>query len=90
MLFIINCFDAPKALAKRKELRPLHLAHLASVEASILTAGPKLDANANPIGSLLIIDFGDRSQAEEFAAADPYNRNGVFRKVEITPYKKVF
>lgn len=89
MLFVIDCTDAADGLAKRTELRPLHLEHLRSVKKDILTAGPKLK-DGKPVGSVLIINFADRKTAESFVAADPYKLGGVFAAITVNEYKRVF
>ena len=40
-------------------------------------------------GSLVILDLADQSEAEAFAANDPYAKAGLFEKVIIQPWKKV-
>ena len=88
MYFIIDCDDSADGLALRRAHRAAHLEHLDSVRQAIMTAGPKLDTDGNPCGSLLVIDFKDRAAAEAFAQADPYALAGVFRKVVIMPYRQ--
>ncbi len=86
---MIDCVDDKRGSEKRPSLRPLHLRHLDSVRGDIVTAGPKLK-NGKLVGSALIIDFADRAAAEDFAATDPYNKGGVFARVTVFEYKKVF
>jgi uncharacterized protein YciI len=40
-------------------------------------------------GSLLILDFADRTEAQAFADGDPYAKAGLFERVEIRPWRKV-
>jgi uncharacterized protein YciI len=40
-------------------------------------------------GSVLILDFEDRAQADAFAAGDPYANAGLFESVVIRPWRKV-
>ncbi len=49
----------------------------------------KPDHGAAMTGSLLIMDFADRDEAETFAAADPYAKASLFDSVTIKPWKKV-
>lgn len=91
MLFAIICVDKPDSARLRKENRPAHLGYLEGVADRIAIAGPTLAEDLSaPTGSLLILDFEDRAQAEAFAANDPYNRAGVFESVTIKPFKRVF
>ena len=86
MLFVITAFDRPGALELRLQVRPAHLDYLKGKAAQIKVGGPLLNANDQPIGSLLIIEADDRAAAEAFAAGDPY-REGVFERVEIRPWR---
>lgn len=87
--YAIHCIDKPHALELRLANRPAHLAHLATVADQLLLAGPLLDDEGQPIGSLVIIDFPDRTAATAFAAADPYAKAGLFASVAVTPWRKV-
>ena len=88
MLYAIICIDNPDALEVRKANREAHLAHIEGAVGAIVQAGPFLDADGEMCGSLLIYE-GDLAGAEAWAAADPYAAAGLFRSVEIRPWKKV-
>lgn len=88
MLYAIICVDKPGALEVRKANRDAHLAHIKGADGAIVQAGPFLDADGGMCGSLLIYE-GERAGAEAWAAADPYNKAGLFRSVEIRAWKKV-
>ncbi len=88
MLIAIICLDRPGALDIRKANRDAHLAHIRGADGAIVQAGPFLDADGEMCGSLLIYE-GDLAGAEAWAAADPYKAAGLFRSVEIRPWKKV-
>ena len=90
MQFAIVCLDKPDHLPVRVENRPAHLEHLKAHEAQILIAGPLLsDDGQSPVGSLLVMDFADTEAARKFAEADPYAKAGLFKVVNICPYRKV-
>ncbi len=88
MLIAIICLDKPGALEIRKANRDAHLAHIEGAGGAIVQAGPFIDADGDMCGSLLIFE-GDIAGAEAWAAADPYAAAGLFRSVEIRPWKKV-
>ena len=90
MMFTIYCQDRPGALATRLEVRPTHLAYLDTHAASLRLAGPVLDAEGNPNGSLLVVDVADRAAAEALTAGDPYAKAGVFESVTIRAFRQVF
>lgn len=87
--FAIHCIDKPASGGLRTATRPAHLAHLDTVGDRLLVAGPLLDDEGSPIGSLLIIDFDDRKAAIQFAADDPYALAGLFASVAVTAWRKV-
>ncbi len=88
--FAIHCIDKPDSVDLRVATRADHLAHLESVIDDVLVAGPLLDLEGKPIGSLLIIDFAERKDAVAFAAADPYALAGLFASVAVTAWRKVY
>ena len=87
--FAIHCIDKPDSLDLRLATRAEHLAYLQAIGDDILVAGPLLDGEGQPIGSLLIIDFAERKDAVAFAAADPYALVGLFASVAVTAWRKV-
>lgn len=87
MKFVIIGYDGPDGEARRKIHRPAHLANLDRLEKQgrVILAGPLTD-NA---GSLMVLEFGTREEAEQFARNDPYTVHGVFERVEIHPFMQV-
>ena len=90
MLFALICTDRPASLELRMATRPAHLTYLEQAAETLVQAGPLLDAEGRPGGSLLIIDVADRAAAEAFAAADPYARAGLFESTVIRAYRPVY
>ena len=87
-LFAVICTDRPEeGLKLRKANRPDHLKWLEELGPTVVAAGPFLDEEGNPSGSLIIIEACSLDKAREIAAQDPYARAGVFEKVEIRPWK---
>jgi hypothetical protein len=90
MLFVFICTDKPGHQEVRMHNRVAHLAYLAQHEDRLFAAGPTLtDDGAGMNGSVLILDFEDRAQADAFAAGDPYANAGLFESVVIRPWRKV-
>lgn len=91
MLFALICKDKPGALQLRMDTRPEHVAFLQGLNAEkkLAFAGPFLDAEGKPDGSLVVIEAPDRAGAEALAAADPYAKAGLFDSVEIRPWNWV-
>lgn len=92
MLFALICKDKPGHLQVRLDARPDHVAFLNGLNADkkLAFAGPFLDADGKPNGSMVVIEAADLVAAEALAAADPYAKAGLFEKVEIKPWTWVF
>jgi uncharacterized protein YciI len=98
MYYAIICQDVENSLEKRMSVRPDHVARLEALrdEGRLLTAGPhpKIDSEdpgSNGFtGSLIVAEFESLEAAQAWADADPYIAAGVYEKVSIKPYKKVF
>ncbi|RIK86394.1 MAG: hypothetical protein DCC69_06830 [Hyphomicrobiales bacterium] len=92
MIFALICKDKPGGLEVRLANRPAHLDYLTALNAAgkLKFAGPLLDDEGKPVGSLVAVEAGDRAGAEAIAAGDPYARAGLFESVEIHPWNWVF
>lgn len=91
MFFFIRCNDKADKGDLRAQTREAHLDYLKSVSDRVLAAGPTLgDDGESVTGSVLIIKAADRADAEAFTDADPYAQAGIFERVTIAPWRKVF
>ncbi|MEM6896445.1 MAG: YciI family protein [Pseudomonadota bacterium] len=88
MLVALTARDKPGALATRMENRPDHVAYLQETGV-VMMAGPLLDGEGEMCGSLIILDVADMTEAEAWAASDPYAKAGLFESVTLDPWKKV-
>jgi uncharacterized protein len=98
MLYAIMGEDIPDSLEKRLSVRPAHLQRLQALqdEGRLVLAGPHpaIDAE-NPgeagfSGSLIVAKFANQEEAQRWADADPYIAAGVYARVFVKPFKKVF
>lgn len=97
MYYAIISDDVSNSLEKRLAARPRHLERLQQLktEGRLLLAGPHpaLDCEdpgeAGFTGSLVIAEFDDLEAARTWADADPYMEAGVYRAVQVKPFKKV-
>lgn len=87
--FILLCCDKPDSTALRQETRPAHLGYIDEAGAKVLLAGPMLNSEGAPAGSMLIIEAQDKAAADAFAKADPYAKAGLFEEVSVIPYRLV-
>lgn len=88
-VFAIHCIDKPLQQELRAATRPDHLAYLEAALGQVVVAGPLLDDEGAPIGSMLLMDFPDRRAAVAFAAEDPYAKAGLFQSVAVTAWRQV-
>ncbi len=92
MLFAFLCTDKPGRLNVRMETRPTHVEYLnkLNAEGTLKFAGPFLDDDGKPNGSLVVVEAADMAAARTIAEADPYYMAGLFEKVEVKAWNWVF
>lgn len=90
MLFAILCTDRPNGLDTRLAAREAHIGYLSTYADKVVQAGPLLNPEGRPCGSLLIVDVEDLAAAQGFAASDPYASVNLFESVVIRGYRTVF
>jgi len=98
MLYAIVGEDIPNSQEKRAAARPAHLKRVdALIAAGKLVLGgafPAIDSidpgPAGMTGSLIVAEFDSLEQARTWINEDPYVTQGVFAKVVVKPFRKVF
>ncbi|BAN96375.1 MULTISPECIES: YciI family protein [Pantoea] len=98
MLYVIYAEDTADSLEKRNSVRPAHLARLQLLqdEGRLIVAGPlpAVDSNepgpAGFTGSVIVAEFSSLETAQSWANDDPYIAAGVYDKVTVKPFKRVF
>ncbi len=98
MFYAIISQDVEESLERRLSVRTDHIARLQALqdEGRMLIAGPHpaIDSEdpgpAGFTGSLIVAEFESLKAAQEWADADPYITAGVYEKVIVKPFKKVF
>lgn len=83
MLFVIEARDKPGALETRLAARPDHLDFLNGLGNDLVAAGPFLDDDEKPCGSLVIIKAPTLEAAKAIAASDPYVAAGLFASSDV-------
>jgi uncharacterized protein YciI len=97
MLYVIVAQDTSGSLEKRLAARTEHLARLniLNEQGRLIIAGPNpaVDSedpgSAGFSGSVIIAQFENQVQAEQWASEDPYIKAGVYESVSVKPFKKV-
>ena len=98
MLYAIIAEDVTNSLQDRLAVRPEHLKRLTALQEQgrLILAGPHpaIDTEdpgeAGFSGSLVVAEFDSLEDAKTWANADPYVTAGVYARVTIKPFKKVF
>ena len=71
----------------REEKRGEHIAYRKGLGAAMALAGPLLDEDGAPSGSVVIIEADDLLAAQEIAGADPYLAANVLELVSVRRYR---
>jgi len=98
VLYAIISEDVEDSLGKRMSARPAHIKRLQALqdEGRLILAGPHpavdcdYPGDAGFTGSLVVAEFDSLQAAQQWADIDPYNDAGVYAKVTVKPFKKVF
>jgi uncharacterized protein YciI len=92
MLFAMNGRDKTGHLDVRLRVRPEHVAFLDDLNARgvLKFAGPYLEDDGKPCGSLVVIEASDKAAAEQVFRNDPYARAGLFETVTVQAWNWVF
>ena len=98
MYYAIISEDVANSLPLRLAVRSAHLERLQALAAEnrILLGGPHpaIDSEdpgeAGFSGSLIVAEFDSLASAQQWADSDPYIAAGVYAKVTVKPFKKVF
>ena len=88
MRVALFCRDKAGALQIRLDTRAAHLEHLNGTGV-VEMAGPLLDDQGQMCGSLVVLQVEDLKAAQDWAAADPYAKAGLFDSVTVIEWKKV-
>jgi uncharacterized protein YciI len=91
MAFSIICLDRPDTKALRAKTRLAHMEYIDGFRKKIVMGGALLDDDGETrTGMVLAIDLPDRKSVEQFMAAEPYNKAGIFETVMIRKVHKIF
>ena len=83
MQFVIKALDGEGLLERRMEVRPRHLENMGKVNGKVVCAGGLLDDEGKMKGSVMVMDFADRSALDAYLASEPYILEHVWEKVEV-------
>ena len=91
MQFLLVSYDGtdPEAHERRMKARPEHLEKVALLKkkGEFLLGGAILDDSGKMIGSMIVYEFPDRSELDKSLQKEPYIIQGVWKHIEIRPYR---
>ena len=83
MKFVIRAIDGEGKLEKRMEVRPRHFEGMDRLKDHLVCAGGLLDDAGNLKGSLLVMDFQNRQELDEYLAHEIYVVEHVWEQISI-------
>lgn len=87
MMYAVIAYDgtAPGTFERRMAIRPQHMevGQKMMDDGSFLFGGAMIDGAGKMCGGVLIVDFDDRSEIDEWLRTEPYIVNNVWERVEV-------
>jgi len=91
MQFLLVAYDGTDSEApeRRMTARPEHLEKIAVLKkkGEFLLGGAILDDDGKMIGSMIVYEFPDRQALDESLEKEPYINHGVWKQIDIRPYR---
>jgi uncharacterized protein YciI len=91
MQFLVIAHDGTDedALERRRRTRPSHLESIVPLvdAGNVLVGGAILSQGDDMVGSMLLVDFPTRDDVDAWLARDPYITAGVWRDIEVHPFR---
>ena len=89
MQFLVLAYDGSdeQALERRMAARPAHIALGDELrdKGKHLFATAVLDDAGKMIGSMLVVEFQDRAELDQWLAVEPYVTGNVWKQIEVCP-----
>ena len=85
--FTMHCHHHPDKDEARDAVRPTHREWVKSGGnglASVLIGSAFLHDDGSPAGHWGILETDSRENAQSFAEGDPFNKNGIVERIQIT------
>ena len=91
MPYHIETWDKDGHMPVRMVHRGVHLEYLEKNKHLLLACGAKVnDDGTEQGGGIYIVDVETREEAESFIDADPFSRVELFKKVQITRWRRAY
>lgn len=90
MQFVITAYDGAGMLEKRMEVRSQHLEGMERLKEHLIAAGGLLDDEGKLKGSVLIMEFQNREEVDEYLANEVYLKEHVWKKITVERMNVVY
>jgi uncharacterized protein YciI len=89
MLYIINCWEKPDMAATVEATRTAHLHYLHATDKNLVLAGGMLTEDGKGrLGSVYLLNMPNRKAAEDWLAAEPFHKAGIFKSHTLEKMRK--
>jgi uncharacterized protein len=89
--YVIIAYDGidTEASERRNKTRPFHLAgaKMLKEKNQLITGGAILNEKGQMTGSVMIVQFEQEKEFQEWYKNEPYIKEGVWQKIEVKPFR---
>ena len=90
--YVVHAYDPQDegALERRMLVRPRHLENTRRLkeEGQFLLGGALLDPEGRMIGSMMLMEFANQAELDDWVATEPYIVERVWERVDIKPFRQ--
>jgi uncharacterized protein YciI len=91
MIFAILLLDRPGVAELRTKVRPEHRDYLAKLADKMAFSGPLTSEDGKTaVGSLLVMDFPSKADAQAWLSEEPFTKAGVYEKPIIHAFTNMW
>lgn len=92
VLYVVHAYDHSdaEALNRRMAVRPAHFegAQRLKEAGHFILGGALLNPDGQMIGSMMLLDFADETQLQEWLSWEPYVQKGIWETIDIKPFRQ--
>lgn len=92
MLYVIHAYDGTDetALDRRMAVRPNHFEGVRKLKemGHYVLGGALLSTDGQMIGSMMLLDFENEEQIQDWLSWEPYVQGNVWEKIDIKPFRQ--
>ncbi len=90
MQFVITAYDGAGMLEKRMEVRQRHLEGMERLKEHLVAAGGLLDDEGKLKGSVLIMEFQNREELDQYLSGEIYMKEHVWERITVERMNVVY